>query len=48
MLFRILLLLISFIYKFSSIASAEAPLTAAFIRNHQLWIKRGNQEIQLT
>ncbi|PEL05856.1 translocation protein TolB [Bacillus sp. AFS017336] len=48
MLFRILLLLILFSYKLSSIASAEAPLTAAFIRDHQLWIKRGNQEIQLT
>ncbi|PGS49891.1 translocation protein TolB, partial [Bacillus sp. AFS041924] len=48
MLFRILLLLILFSYKFSSIASAEAPLTAAFIREHQLWIKKGDQEIQLT
>ncbi len=24
------------------------PLTAAFIRDHQLWIKKGNQEIQIT
>ncbi|WP_411266261.1 translocation protein TolB [Bacillus sp. HNG] len=30
------------------IANAEAPLTAAFIRDHQLWIKTGNQEIQIT
>ncbi|MCC3357125.1 translocation protein TolB [Bacillus sp. REN16] len=30
------------------IGSAEAPLTAAFIRDHQLWIKTGEQEIQIT
>ena len=29
-------------------ASAEAPLTAAFIRDHQLWIKDGDKEMQLT
>ena len=28
--------------------SAEGPLTAAFIRDHQLWIKKGNKDIQLT
>ncbi|MEH7442943.1 translocation protein TolB [Bacillus sp. JJ1122] len=28
--------------------SAETPLTAAFIRDHQLWIKRGEQETQIT
>lgn len=28
--------------------SAEAPLTVAFVRDHQLWIKKGEQEIQLT
>ncbi len=27
---------------------AETPLTAAFIRDQQLWIKKGNQETQLT
>ncbi|MCK1995296.1 translocation protein TolB [Peribacillus muralis] len=48
MLFRILLLLILFSFDLSTIASAEAPLTAAFIRDHQLWIKKGDQEIQLT
>jgi hypothetical protein len=42
---RILLLLILFSFDLSTIASAEAPLTAAFIRDHQLWIKKGNQEI---
>jgi Tol biopolymer transport system component len=29
-------------------ASAEASLTAAFIRDHQLWIKTGEQETQIT
>jgi dipeptidyl aminopeptidase/acylaminoacyl peptidase len=29
-------------------ASAEVPLSAAFIRDHQLWLKKGDQEIQLT
>lgn len=48
LLFRILLLLILFSFDLSTIASAEAPLTVAFIRDHQLWIKKGNQEIQLT
>ncbi len=28
--------------------SAEVPLTAAFIRDHQLWIKKGNKEIHIT
>jgi hypothetical protein len=27
---------------------AEVPLTAAFIRDHQLWLKKEEQEIQLT
>lgn len=36
------------IFSFSSLASAEAPFTAAFIRDHQLWIKEGEQETQLT
>ncbi|MEH7237793.1 translocation protein TolB [Bacillus sp. JJ1562] len=30
------------------LASAEVPLTAAFIRDHQLWVKEGDQEIQIT
>ena len=45
---RILLLLTLICFHFSTIASAEAPLTAAFIRDHQLWLKKGGQEIQLT
>jgi hypothetical protein len=46
--FRILFFLILHCILFSSIASAEAPLKAAFVRDHQLWIKNGNEEIQLT
>ncbi|MCA0753705.1 translocation protein TolB [Paenibacillus sp. N4] len=45
---RILLLLALICFNFSSIASAETPLTAVFIRDHQLWLKKGSQEIQLT
>ena len=45
---RILLLFTLICFHFSSLASAEAPLTAAFIRDHQLWLKQGGQEIQLT
>ena len=37
---RILLLLTLISFHFSTMASAEAPLTAAFIRDHQLWIKK--------
>ncbi|MBT2644997.1 translocation protein TolB [Bacillus sp. ISL-41] len=28
--------------------SAETPMTAAFVRDHQLWIKTGEQEVQVT
>ncbi|MDN4492814.1 TolB family protein [Ureibacillus aquaedulcis] len=45
---RILLLLTLIWFHFSPIASAEARLTAVFIRDHQLWLKKGGQEIQLT
>ncbi|MGN7402493.1 TolB family protein [Cytobacillus praedii] len=45
---RILLLLTLICFYFSTSASAEALLTAAFIRDNQLWIKKGGQEIQLT
>ncbi|HEK9099480.1 translocation protein TolB [Bacillus pfraonensis] len=48
MAIRILLLMILIIFKIPIGASAEIPLKAAFIRNHQLWMKEGNQEIQLT
>ncbi|TCJ02540.1 TolB family protein [Cytobacillus praedii] len=45
---RILLLLTLICFYFPMNASAEALLTAAFIRDNQLWIKKGGQEIQLT
>lgn len=45
---RILLLVTLICFHFSTAASADAPLTAAFIRDHQLWIKKDGQEIQLT
>ncbi|BCC18519.1 TPA: translocation protein TolB [Bacillus paranthracis] len=47
MVIRVLLIILVF-FSFSTIASAEAPLKAAFIRDHQLWIKEGDKEIQLT
>ncbi|NYE04461.1 Ser/Thr protein kinase RdoA (MazF antagonist) [Bacillus niacini] len=40
MCFRVLLLFIFICFHFSSLASADVPLTAAFIRDHQLWIKK--------
>ncbi|MFB3167296.1 translocation protein TolB [Neobacillus sp. 179-C4.2 HS] len=46
--FRVLLLLICISFHYSIMVSAEVPLTAAFIRDHQLWIKNGDQEVQLT
>jgi hypothetical protein len=45
---RIVLLLIISCFLFSTMVSAEVPLTAAFIRDHQLWVKKGEQEIQIT
>ncbi|WP_318617525.1 translocation protein TolB [Sporosarcina sp. YIM B06819] len=45
---RILLILMIICFHFSSPASAEVPLTAVFIRDHQLWLKKDGQEIQLT
>ncbi|WP_078434052.1 translocation protein TolB [Metabacillus halosaccharovorans] len=45
---RILLLLFLTSCLFSTGVNAEVPLRAAFIRDHQLWIIDGEQEIQLT
>ncbi|MCJ7842513.1 translocation protein TolB [Lederbergia sp. NSJ-179] len=45
---RILLILVLCSLFFTMGASAETPLKAAFIRDHQLWIKDGDKEIQLT
>lgn len=44
---RILLLFV-FVCFMPRIVNAEGLLTAAFIRDHQLWIKKGEEEIQLT
>lgn len=46
--FRLLLLVIIICFQLSTSVRADGSLTAAFIRDHQLWIKKGNQEIQLT
>ncbi|MFB5197429.1 translocation protein TolB [Neobacillus sp. KR4-4] len=48
MVFRIFLLLLLISSYLPTMASAEVPLTAAFIRDHQLWIKKGDKEIQIT
>ncbi|WP_102691900.1 translocation protein TolB [Rummeliibacillus pycnus] len=48
MAIRTLLLILLMGLNFSIAVSAEAPLKAAFIRNHQLWLKEGNIETQLT
>lgn len=45
---RILLTLVFIYLLFPTWGNAEAPLTAAFIRDHQLWIKKGDEEIQIT
>ncbi|MCM3439606.1 translocation protein TolB [Metabacillus halosaccharovorans] len=46
--YRILLLFFLTACLFSTVVSAEVPLKSAFIRDHQLWIKEGDHEIQLT
>ena len=48
MAIRVLLLILIISFSFSIGASAEGPLKAAFIRDHQLWIKEGDKELQLT
>lgn len=45
---KTLLLMILFIFQFTSVTKAEALVKAAFVREHQLWLKEGDQEIQLT
>ncbi|WHX98021.1 translocation protein TolB [Neobacillus sp. DY30] len=45
---KILLSLMLFFFHYSTVTKSEVSLKAAFVRNHQLWIKEGNQEIQLT
>ncbi|KAB2334877.1 translocation protein TolB [Cytobacillus depressus] len=48
MALRILLSIIFISFHFSMGASAEVPLKAAFIRDHQLWIIESDKEVQLT
>lgn len=48
MAIRILILILFFSFNFSLGATAEVLLKAAFIRDHQLWMKEGNKETQLT
>lgn len=45
---RISLLVVIIMFHLSIVVNAEAPLKAAFIRDHQLWVKTGEKEIQLT
>lgn len=37
-----------FMLQFISVTNAEVPLKAMFVRDHQLWMKEGDQVIQLT
>lgn len=37
-----------FFFHYSTVTKAEVALKAAFVRDHQLWIKEGNQELQVT
>lgn len=46
--FRVFCILILSSLAFLPIASAEVPLKAAFIRDHQLWMIEGDKEQQLT
>lgn len=48
MVLRILLIILFTSFHFTVDAFAEVSLKAAFIRDHQLWIKEGDKEIQLT
>lgn len=43
-----LLLMFLFFSQILSVTNAEVPLKATFVRDHQLWMKEGEQEIQLT
>ncbi|MEK3979717.1 translocation protein TolB [Psychrobacillus sp. FSL K6-2836] len=48
MAIRILIFILLLSFNFSIGATAEVQLKAAFIRDHQLWMKEGNKETQLT
>ncbi|PAE41051.1 translocation protein TolB [Bacillus sp. 7884-1] len=45
---KVLFLILLFIFQFISVTKAEVPVKAAFVRDHQLWMKDGDQEVQLT
>jgi dipeptidyl aminopeptidase/acylaminoacyl peptidase len=45
---RVLFILFLICFHFTTMVSADVPLTVAFIRDHQLWLKKGDQEVQLT
>ena len=45
---KILLFLMLIFFHYSTVTKAEVPFKAAFVRDHQLWIKEGNQELQVT
>ena len=45
---KILLFLMLFFFHYLTVTKAEVALKAAFVRDHQLWIKEGNQELQVT
>ncbi|MFZ3590108.1 translocation protein TolB [Bacillus sp. DJP31] len=48
MLRKIVLLMVLLLVQFISVTKAEVPLKAAFVRDHQLWMKVGDKETQLT
>lgn len=45
---RMFFILLLIYLNFSTLASAEVPLKAAFIRDHQLWLIEGGEQTQLT
>ncbi|WP_391560373.1 TolB family protein [Robertmurraya sp.] len=48
MFFRVMSIFMLIFFLQSTSTSAEVPLTAAFVRDNQLWVKQGEQETQLT
>ncbi|KAA0547090.1 translocation protein TolB [Bacillus sp. BGMRC 2118] len=48
MLHKLLPLILLLLFPFATFANVEVPIKAAFVRNHQLWMKEGNVETQLT
>lgn len=48
MAIRMLIFILLFSFNFSILVNAEVQLKAAFIREHQLWLKEGDKETKLT